>query len=127
MRITINKGRVSYAPSSLGAAEPTPVDEDNDVTPWKETKPAAEESPAVTGYEKTKNGLFPKTASYDGKWTVKGFSIVDAQGKVAFAWDDKIHAITRKYHDSELVAGFPASHHVGSVRTRGSVLCRRAT
>jgi hypothetical protein len=77
------------------AAETTPTPDDN--TRWKETKPAPEDAPAKTGYEKTENGLFPKTASYDGKWTVKGFSIVDAQGKVAFTWENKVRALARKY------------------------------
>jgi hypothetical protein len=60
------------------------------------TKAAPEDAPAKKGYEKAENNVFPKTDSYDGKWTVKGFSIVDAQGKVAFTWKDN-HAVWRKY------------------------------
>ena len=44
-----------------------------------QTKHVPEEVKAETGYEKAENDLFPKTASYDGKWTVDGFSIFDAQ------------------------------------------------
>jgi hypothetical protein len=68
-----------------------------DSTPWAVTKPAPAEAPATTGYQKAENGFFPKTASYNGKWTVNGFSIVDSQGNLAFTWKDTIHAIKRKY------------------------------
>jgi hypothetical protein len=63
---------------------------------YAETKPAPDDAPAKTGYEKAENDLFPKTVSYDGKWTVKGFSIVDTQGHTAFTWQDN-GAIQRYY------------------------------
>jgi hypothetical protein len=55
---------------------------------YAQTKPAPDDAPAKTGYEKAENDLFPKAASYDGKWTVKGFSIVNAQGETVFTWKD---------------------------------------
>jgi hypothetical protein len=69
-------------------AETTPewkAQQDPQVEP---TKPAPEDAPAKVGYEKAESNVFPKTASYDGKWTVEGFSIVNAQGETAFAWKD---------------------------------------
>jgi hypothetical protein len=60
------------------------------------TKPAPENVPAKVGYEKVENNVFPKTQSYDGKWTVNGLSILDAQGKVALTWKG-IGAVWRMY------------------------------
>jgi hypothetical protein len=91
---------------------------------YAETKSAPDEAPAKTGYEKADNDLFPKTQSYDGKWTVKGFSIVDAQGKVAFKWEDKIRAVQREYMT---VSWSPDSQRVillGSIWTGPGILRR---
>src|SRR5580700_6268321 len=83
-------GSVSLALATIAFAD--------EKTEWKETKAAPDDRAASKGVEKTEQGLFPKTESYDGKWTVKGFTIVDnASGKVAFEWSDKIGAVARDY------------------------------
>ena len=82
------------------------------------TQLAPEDAPAKVGYEKAENNVFPKTASYDGKWTVNGLSILDAEGKVALTWKDIGYHLAEVYN-RQLVTGFPAGHPIGSVRAWG--------
>src|ERR1700731_4215892 len=43
--------------------------------------------PPDTGYSHVIDGRFPKTLSHDGRWLVRGFSIIDNKsGQVVFKW-----------------------------------------
>jgi hypothetical protein len=82
--------------AGFAGAETTPEEQAQLEPQTEPNQPVPEDAPAKVGYEKAENNVFPKTASYDGKWTVNGLSILDAQGKVAFKWKD-MGAIWRLY------------------------------
>jgi hypothetical protein len=82
--------------AGFARAGATPKEQEQLKPQTETTQPAPEDAPAKVGYEKVENNVFPKTASYDGKWTVNGLSILDAQGKVALSWNG-IGAVWRMY------------------------------
>jgi len=54
-------------------------------------------------------GTWPEAASFDRKWTVRGFTILDAQGNVVFGWDSDPNIVSR---DSITISWSPDSKHV---------------